>query len=66
MNELVFNQIASELSHAGEDAQELQLLERLEKRCITLDKEIPPMQFLFQMFCKPCFPRGELVAMLAR
>lgn len=66
MNEQVFNQIASELSHAGEDAQELQLLERLEKRRITPDKEIPPMQFLFQMFCKPCFPRGELVAIAGK
>lgn len=58
--------INSEFSKAGQDAQELQLLERLEKRRITPDKEIPPMQFLFQMFCKPCFPRGELVAVAGK
>lgn len=66
MNEAIFNQISEELSHAGEDPQELQLLERLEQRRITPDKEIPPMQFLFQMFCKPCFPRGELVAVAGK
>ena len=58
--------ISEALSHAGEDAQELALLERLEQRRITPDKEIPPMQFLFQMFCKPCFPRGELVAVAGK
>ncbi|MBQ0047133.1 MAG: AAA family ATPase [Prevotellaceae bacterium] len=58
--------ISEELSKAGQDATELALLERLEKRRITPDTEIPPMQFLFQMFCKPCFPRGELVAVAGK
>ena len=44
-------------------AQELQtVLDRLEKRRITPSKELPKMEFLFRLFHKPCFPRGELVA----
>lgn len=66
MNNDPISLISEALSHAGEDAQELALLERLEQRRITPDKEIPPMQFLFQMFCKPCFPRGELVAVAGK
>lgn len=58
--------INAELAKAGQDAAELALLARLENRRITPDKEIPPMQFLFQMFCKPCFPRGELVAVAGK
>lgn len=50
------------MSKAGQDANELALLERLELRRITPDKELPPMTFLFRLFGKPCFPRGELVA----
>lgn len=66
MNENVLQQISEELSKAGQDPVELALLERLEQRRITPDKEIPPMQFLFQMFCRPCFPRGELVAVAGK
>lgn len=62
----VLSLITEELSKAGQDATELALLERLESRRITPDKEIPPMQFLFQMFGKPCFPRGELVAVAGK
>lgn len=40
-----------------------QVLKRLETRRITPDKELPKMEFLFQLFHKPCFPRGELVAL---
>lgn len=58
--------ISTELSKAGHDPNELALLERLEQRRITPDKEIPPMHFLFQMFGKPCFPRGELVAVAGK
>lgn len=54
--------IEDEMSKAGKDADELALLERLERRRITPDKELPPMRFLFRLFGKPCFPRGELVA----
>lgn len=66
MNNEAIQHVCSELEHAGEDSRELQLLQRLEERRITPEKEIPPMQFLFQMFCKPCFPRGELVAVAGK
>ena len=40
-----------------------QMLNRLEIHRITPDKELPKMEFLFRLFHKPCFPRGELVAL---
>ena len=40
-----------------------QMLSRLEVHRITPDKELPKMEFLFRLFHKPCFPRGELVAL---
>ena len=40
-----------------------QMLNRLEERRITPTKELPKMEFLFRLFHKPCFPRGELVAL---
>ena len=40
-----------------------QMLSRLETHRITPDRELPKMEFLFRMFHKPCFPRGELVAL---
>ncbi len=40
-----------------------QMLSRLEERRITPSKELPKMEFLFRLFHKPCFPRGELVAL---
>lgn len=49
------------LSHVGEDANLKEKLAVLEARRITLDKKLPSMEFLFQLFGKPCFPRGELV-----
>lgn len=33
---------------------------------ITPEKELPPMRFLFRIFGKPCFPRGELVAVTGK
>ena len=38
----------------------------LEQLRITHDKELPPMHFLFRIFGKPCFPRGELVAVTGK
>ena len=38
----------------------------LEQLRITRDKELPPMHFLFRIFGKPCFPRGELVAVTGK
>lgn len=66
MNEQIIQRIAEEACHAGEDARTIELLSRLEQRRITPDTELPPMEFLFQLFGKPCFPRGELVAMTGR
>ena len=40
-----------------------QMLSRLETHRIMPDKELPKMEFLFRLFHKPCFPRGELVAL---
>ena len=40
-----------------------QMLDRLETHRITPDKELQKMDFLFKLFHKPCFPRGELVAL---
>ena len=40
-----------------------QMLSRLEVHRITPDKELPKMEFLFRLFHKPWFPRGELVAL---
>ena len=38
----------------------------LEQLRITHDKKLPDMQFLFRIFGKPCFPRGELVAVTGK
>ena len=50
---------------AEEQQRELELermLTKLEEHRITPDKELHKMEFLFRLFHKPCFPRGELVA----
>ncbi len=39
---------------------------RLEELRITQDKELSRMHFLFRIFGKPCFPRGELVAITGK
>ena len=51
--------IAEELTKAGTDPE---LIGRLKKDRITIDKELPPMEFLLKLFDVPCCPRGELVA----
>ena len=38
----------------------------LEQLRITPDKQLPKMDFLFQLFGKPCFPRRELVAITGK
>ena len=58
--------ISEALSHAGEDQQLMERLAHLEERRITPDKELPPMEFLFRLFGKPCFPRGELVGLTGK
>lgn len=39
---------------------------QLEQLRITRDKELLEMDFLFRIFGKPCFPRGELVAVTGK
>jgi len=51
--------IEEELAKAGTDPE---LVGRLKKDRITVDKELPPMEFLLKLFDVPCCPRGELVA----
>ena len=62
--------LQQEVNHAGISreqaavARELEeMLWRLEQRRITPQRELPKMEFLFRLFHKPCFPRGELVAL---
>ena len=39
---------------------------KLETMRITPEKQLKPMDFLFRLFGKPCFPRGELVAITGK
>ena len=39
---------------------------RLDGCRITADKQLPKMDFLFQLFGRPCFPRRELVAVTGK
>ena len=57
--------VERELQLAGTDPKLRKRWNTLEDRRITPEKEIPPMEFLFELFNKPCFPRGELVALVA-
>ncbi len=66
MNENVKSQLDAELAHAGEKtvlSPQMLLLEQLR---ITQEKELEPMEFLFRLFGKPCFPRRELVAITGK
>jgi hypothetical protein len=58
--------VENELQQAATDKQLLARWTKLEKLRITPEMEIPPMEFLFEMFHKPCFPRGELVAVTGK
>ena len=66
MNENVKSQLDAELAHAGEKtvlSPQMLLLEQLR---ITPEKQLEPMEFLFRLFGKPCFPRRELVAITGK
>lgn len=62
MNQGAFNQIVGELAKAGLSPETEKIITHLENRRITPEKELQKMEFLFRLFHKPCFPRGELVA----
>ena len=70
MNEQAFQILSDAVTQAAQTPQEQQkareeqqMLDRLEERRITATRELPAMDFLFRLFHKPCFPRGELVAL---
>jgi hypothetical protein len=66
MNENVMSQLDAELEHAGEETALSPKMLLLEQLRITPEKELPKMDFLFQLFGKPCFPRRELVAITGK
>ena len=66
MDEKVMNQLDVELAHAGEETTLSPKMLLLEKLRITPEKELEPMEFLFRLFGKPCFPRRELVAITGK
>ncbi len=66
MKENVNNQLDAELAHVGEKtALSLKML-LLEEMRITPEKEFRPMDFLFRLFGKRCFPRRELVGITGK
>lgn len=60
--EAIVNEIA-QAETAPQLSPEALLLEKLR---ITRNKELPPVEFLFTLFGKPCFPRKELVAITGK
>lgn len=58
--------IQEQLQHAGAPCSVPPELLQLENLRVTLDKMLPPMEFLFRLFGRPCFPRGELVAVTGK
>ena len=63
MNNEQTNQVSAELENATTLSPVALLLEQLR---ITADKQLPKMDFLFQLFGHPCFPRRELVAVTGK
>ena len=60
------SQLDAELEHAGEETALSPKMLLLEKMRITPEKQLEPMEFLFRLFGKPCFPRRELVAITGK
>ena len=58
--------IAQEFWGKDDEPQMNAKLQRLERRRITPYSLIPKRRFLFEMFDKPCFARGELVGITGR
>ena len=66
MDEKVMSQLDVELAHAGEETTLSPKMLLLEKMRITPEKQLEPMEFLFRLFGRPCFPRRELVAITGK
>ena len=62
MNDEMFDLVRQSVTEHAMTEDERQL-ERLR---VTCEKALPPMRFLFRIFGKPCFPRGELVAVTGK
>ena len=60
------SQLDAELEHAGEVTALSPKMLLLEQLRITPEKQLKPMEFLFHLFGKPCFPRRELVAITGK
>lgn len=62
MNDSAYSLVRqSMIEHSQTDNERL-----LEQLRITCDKQLPEMNFLFRIFGKPSFPRGELVAVTGK
>ena len=46
--------------------RQAELLETLQKLRISVGMDLSPVQFLFRMLDKPCFPRGEVVTVTGK
>lgn len=55
--------IRSELYLAGISCEQERRLQQAERRRITPQTQLQPMEFLFRLFGKPCFARGELTGL---
>ena len=55
--------VMGELALAGVSPEEEKRVARLENRRILPSSELQQVEFLFRLFKKPCFARGELVGM---
>ncbi len=60
------SQLDAELEHTGEETALSPQMLLLEQLRITPEKQLKPMEFLFRLFGKPCFPRRELVAITGK
>ena len=66
MDKIVMSQLDAELEHAGEETALSPKMLLLEQLRITPEKQLKPMEFLFHLYGKPCFPRRELVAITGK
>ena len=73
MNQINLELIEAELDLAAMTPQEREeaehralTLEKLQKIRIRAAMNLPPLEFLFNMLDKPCFPRGEVVTVTGK
>lgn len=73
MNQINLELIEAEMDLATMTPQEREeaehralTLEKLQKIRIRADMNLPPLEFLFNMLDKPCFPRGEVVTVTGK